>query len=212
MFGAVGALSPCSPMSSAQLVARLPLAPAAVPAAPGDVELCSRALAGSGEAWSALFTRHNHRVVVALLARGVRIDRAKELAQDAWILLIERQRAGRLERLILPGLVVAQAVFLARDDARLAPSARPHLPLADAEDHLVDLGREEQRLLSRDQLAHAGTVLATCSDSAQRVFRLLYERPRMGHREVAERVGLSVQRVRQILCEVRKKLRAALEE
>jgi DNA-directed RNA polymerase specialized sigma24 family protein len=39
----------------------------------------------------------------------------------------------------------------------------------------------------------------------------VYEDPGVPHAEVAVKVGLSVQRVRQILCEVRKTLREALE-
>src|SRR5271170_5730430 len=40
--------------------------------------LCAAALRGEREAWSTLVQRHNQRVVVALLARGVRIDKAKD--------------------------------------------------------------------------------------------------------------------------------------
>jgi RNA polymerase sigma-70 factor (ECF subfamily) len=54
-------------------------------------------------------------------------------------------------------------------------------------------------------------VLSACSDSAKKVFRLAYGGDGLSHAEVAERVGLSLQRVRQILCEVRAKLRTALE-
>jgi RNA polymerase sigma-70 factor (ECF subfamily) len=41
---------------------------------------------------------------------------------------------------------------------------------------------------------------------------LIYENPDLPHAEAAAQVGLSVQRVRQILCEVRKRLRAVLSE
>src|SRR4051812_48335576 len=54
--------------------------------------LCEDALRGDVAAWNALVQKHNHRVVVSLLARGIRIDRAKDIAQDAWIRLIEQQR------------------------------------------------------------------------------------------------------------------------
>ena len=42
------------------------------------------------------------------------------------------------------------------------------------------------------------------------VFRSVLESPDAPHRELAEREGLSVQRFRQVLCNVRAKLRAAL--
>jgi RNA polymerase sigma-70 factor (ECF subfamily) len=43
------------------------------------------------------------------------------------------------------------------------------------------------------------------------VFRLAYGGEGLSHAEVARRVGLSLQRVRQILCEVRAKLREAMQ-
>lgn len=173
--------------------------------------LAHRALAGDRAAWEALIDRHNHRVIVALLARRIPIDRARELTQEAWLRLIERQRDGRLPRLQLPGLAIAQAIRIARDRARAASVSRPHLPLDEAD--LVDPDcRLDERVLSRDALRRADAVLAGCSESAQRVFHMIYEQPGIAHQEVAASVGLSVQRVRQILCEVRKKLRAVVEE
>src|SRR5271154_1359446 len=74
--------------------------------------LCERALHGDTASWSALVQKHNHRVVVALLARGIPIDRAKDIAQDAWLRLVEQQREGRLSHLQLPGLAITQATFL----------------------------------------------------------------------------------------------------
>jgi RNA polymerase sigma-70 factor (ECF subfamily) len=182
--------------------------PLSLPVEPTDE---GRALAGERAAWDTLIDRHNHRVIVALLARRIPIDRARELTQETWLRLIERQRAGRLDRLELPGLAIAQAIRIARDRARAASASRPHLPLDDAE--LADPdSRFDERVLSRDALNRADAVLAGCSESARRVFELIYEQPGIAHGEVAARVGLSVQRVRQILCEVRKKLRAAIEE
>ena len=172
----------------------------------------SRALAGERAAWDELFSRYNRKVVVALLARGVRVDVAKELAQDAWLRLIEKQRAGRLDRLKVPGLVVSQALLIARDRGRSAAANAAHISLDDAGTGIEDPARLEDRVLSRDRLARADQLLATCSPSARRVFELIYEQPGIGHAEVATQVGLSVQRVRQILCEVRKRLRAVVEE
>jgi len=176
--------------------------------------LCAAALRGEREAWSTLVQRHNHRVVVALLARGVRVDKAKDIAQEAWMRLVEQQRQGRLERLQLPGLAIAQATFLWLESARRETTARRHEtidepgiaavladPRADAESQLV----------TEERVECAVEVLSTCSDSAKKVFRLAYGGDGLSHAEVAERVGLSLQRVRQILCEVRAKLRTALE-
>lgn len=181
--------------------------------------LCEEALRGHRGAWDVLITRHNHRVVVSLLARGLPIDRAKELAHDAWARLIEQQREGRLSHLSLPGLAITQASFLALDEGRRR-AAQHRASGARAGDDALAAAAElpdpapgaEERLLSKEQLLRAQDALSRCSPSAQRVFRLLYENPSMGHAQAAQQVGLSLQRVRQILCEVRKKLRVAIEE
>jgi RNA polymerase sigma-70 factor (ECF subfamily) len=184
------------------------------PVAADEPALCAAALRGDGEAWSALVQRHNQRVVVALLARGVRVDKAKDIAQEAWIRLVEQQRQGRLERLQLPGLAIAQATFLWLEATRREINVRRHEPidepaiaavLADPRDDA------ESRLVTEERVECAVEVLSACSDSAKKVFRLAYGGDGLSHAEVAERVGLSLQRVRQILCEVRAKLRTALE-
>jgi RNA polymerase sigma-70 factor (ECF subfamily) len=196
-----------------------PRATASEPKAPTHDELCARALAGDMAAWNALVQRHNHRVVVSLLGRGMGLDRAKDVAQDAWMRLIEQQREGRLKTLQLPGLAIVQAGFLAletvRRETRHETSWRRHEPIdarpeaGEVPDPAIDA---EARLLSNEQLARAEAVLARCSPSARKVFRLVYGNDGgMSHAEVADVVGLSVQRVRQIVCEVRKLLRAAVE-
>ncbi len=180
------------------------------PRAQVAASLEERAMGGDAAAWNALVERHNHRVLVSLLARGVRVDRAKDLAQDAWLRLVEQQREGKLTHLILPGLAVTQAGFLAREEARQARRVRSE---GDAEaaaivDPSVDA---ETKLLADEQLARAARVLSACSPSARRVFQLVYGGSGLSHGQVAARVGLSLQRVRQIVCEVRQRLRAAID-
>ena len=164
-----------------------------------------RALAGDRDAWQELIARHERKVLFSLIARGVRVDRARELAQETWARLIEQQRLGRFERLELPGLAIAQARFLALKLERHSGSEAEEVEVRDEV-------TPEEAFFSREQLRRAQAVLERCSASAQQVFRLVYEQPQLRHQEIAERVGLSLQRVRQILCETRKVLRAALEE
>lgn len=181
-----------------------------VPTPVDECVLCERALTGDQAAWNALIERYNHRVVISLVARGLPLDRAKDIAQEAWVRLVQQQRRGNLKELVLPGLAVTQAHFLALEDARRKrplPSANP--VIADAADPAASA---EERLLSNEQLERAAVALRTCHPNARRVFELVYEHPELGHAEIAGRVGLSLQRVRQIVCEVRKKLRAAIDE
>jgi RNA polymerase sigma factor (sigma-70 family) len=193
----------------------LPMAETASEASERAGSLEARALAGDEAAWDELFRRHNRQVVLALLARRVRPDAARDLAQEAWIRLIEQQRRGRLPELALPGLAITQAMFLARDRARHGDARYRHVSLEQAgggdavRDAAID---PEGALVARDRLARARAVLATCGDSHRRVFRAMYGGVERSAAEVAQTTGLSVQRVRQIMCEVRKKLRAALED
>ncbi|HVY45327.1 MAG TPA: sigma factor-like helix-turn-helix DNA-binding protein, partial [Minicystis sp.] len=179
---------------------------ALVGSAPGgasEEEAARLALAGRAEAWDALIARHDRRVVLSLVARGVRLDRARDLAQETWARLVAQQRAGKLERLDLPGLAIAQAAFLARDEARRRRAASDAAPI-DAVVELADpAAPADERLASREHLDRARAELERCSPAARRVFEAVYEDPDAPHAEAAARLGLSVQRVRQTLCEVR---------
>ena len=77
---------------------------------------------------------------------------------------------------------------------------------------IVDRGPSpEAELLTREQLRQVLNILEGCSESARVVFFHVYSDPAPNHQVVADRVGLSLQRVRQIRCEVRQKMRRALE-
>ncbi len=180
-----------------------------------EAGLARRALDGDSGAWNTLISRYHRRVVVSLLARGVRVDRAHEIAQETWARLIQQQQKGMLTELRLPNLALTQAAFLAADEARRARReslAGPVEELNESHNPVDPSVSAERRLLSEEQLGRAQQALQQCSANAQRVFQLACDGQELPHAEVAARVGLSVQRVRQILCEVRKKLRGALEE
>lgn len=161
--------------------------------------------------WDEMMRRHGRRVVVALVSRGVPLERAKELAQDAWMRVIDRHRSGHIREVSLPGLIITQAGFLARDDMRREERrARLDEPQRAARDDVSpDL---EQQLDARQRLRLVRAVLDRASPNARRVFTLLYGERAMSPTEVAAELGLSVQRVRQIVCELRKRMRAELAE
>lgn len=161
--------------------------------------------------WDELMRRHGRRVVVALVSRGISLERAKELAQDAWMRVIDRHRAGLIHELSLPGLIITQAGFLARDDMRReGRRAKLDEPRQHAGgDFALDL---EQQLDARQQLRVVRAVLDRAPPNARRVFTLLYGERALSPTEVAGELGLSVQRVRQIVCELRKRMRAELAD
>lgn len=158
--------------------------------------------------WDSIIATHDRRVILLLLAMGLRIDEAKELAQATWLRLMEQHDRGALARLEFPGLALRQARFLALDELRRRGKTAL---VAEPTDGIAPLPSAETTLIRREELTCVLTTLARCSTAEQRVFRTVYEEPGISHAEAAARLGVSVQRVRQVICEVRKKLRSALE-
>lgn len=176
-----------------------------------DEQITPLALAGDRDAWNVLIKRHERKVLLTLLARGIRVDRAKDIVQDTWTRLIAAQREGRFESLELPGLAIKQALYLAMEDARrlsksVSIEETPEVALRTDPHPTI-----EDRLTSRAELDRAIVELERCPPRARRVFEMVYDEPRLPHAEAAKRAGISVQRVRQTLCEVRARLRAAME-
>lgn len=189
-----------------------PADPIPVPTAESPADpLGARAEAGERAAWEALVALHDRRIVVSLLARGVPIDRARDLAQETWARLWEQHREGKLGRLELPGLAVRQAAFLAMDEARRRARSRD-AELDEASDVVDGSPPSDDSLASKEQIARAISEIGRLTPRARQVFAEVYERPDRPHAETAERLGLSVQRLRQTLCEVRARLRAAMED
>jgi RNA polymerase sigma-70 factor (ECF subfamily) len=176
-------------------------------------EVAQHVVEGERVDWNDLMRRHDRRVVVALLARGIPIDRAKDLAQDAWMRIIAQYEAGRLPMMRLPGLVVAQAMFLARDDRRRTHRRdRLQAPLVDAGLEAPSSASPplESRVAAREDLRRVLEVVAQSYPSARNVFALAYGPRALSPTEIANELGLSLQRVRQITCELRKRLREEL--
>ncbi|MBX7116600.1 MAG: sigma-70 family RNA polymerase sigma factor [Myxococcaceae bacterium] len=163
---------------------------------------------GSPFDWNDAIVRHGRQVVVALLARRFPLDQAHDLAQEAWSRLISQHREGRLKRIELPGLAVRQALFLASDERRLQARTAP---LPNTVIALEDISMEI-RLLSKEQLTRAKQAFDTCSTRSREVFQFVYDNPALKHGEAAAKLGISVQRLRQTLCEVRSHLRKSLED
>jgi RNA polymerase sigma factor (sigma-70 family) len=180
-----------------------------------DRDLAARALAGEAEAWNEIVRRHSHRVLVSLLARDVPLELAEDLTQEAWLRLIQGQREGRIRRLELPGLVIAQARWLALEADRVRRRreriAGPMRPLGEAEDVADAAAGPDQVAADRDHWEILCRELDRCPARAREVFVAVYGPRGRSQNDVARTLGLSLQRVRQIVCEIRARLRRALE-
>ena len=165
--------------------------------------------AGVRDGWGEAIRRHDRRVYLSLLALGLAPERARELTQAAWTRLMEQHRRGALVEIELPGLAIRQARFLAFNDLertrveRRVLAAVPDPPEVPDTERVVGGRQEVERVLA---------ALATCSPTARKVFRLVYATPGGNAASAAKTVGLSLQRVRQILCETRRHIRRALAE
>ncbi len=167
------------------------------------------ALEGSRDAWDELIRRFDKRVELSLLARGVHPQLARDLTQETWVRLLRQQHAGKLKELKLPGLAIAQAWYLALSHFRRADPAQPSGTDKLPED--ADGGPSpEAEVLGRQRLQLGLREVKSCPPRARRIFLMVYQQ-HMSYATVARREGISQQRVRQTLCEVRAQIRAALE-
>ncbi len=160
--------------------------------------------------WDDAMQKYGRRVVVSLIAKGALPERAKELAQDAWFRVIQNHRQGRLSEVKLPGVVIKQAAFLWQDDRRRSCARYTHESVDGTTRHHRDERELEQQAAARHQLRKVGEIIARAHPNARRVFEMMYDGEARGAAEIAQSLGLSVQRVRQIACELRKTLRSEL--
>jgi RNA polymerase sigma-70 factor (ECF subfamily) len=157
--------------------------------------------------WDDAIRQHDRRVYLSVLALGLPPDRAREVTQQTWTRLMEQYAQGKLDQLELPGLAIRQARFLALNEyqrSRTELRVLAAVPEPAAPD-------PERALASRQELAQVLAALATCSPTARKVFRLVYATPGGNAASAAQAVGLSLQRVRQILCETRSHIRKQME-
>jgi RNA polymerase sigma factor (sigma-70 family) len=186
------------------------------PSAEGSTlsDLQDRAMGGDRDAWDVLYRLFHRRVLLSLLGKGVAMARAQELSQNAWERVMERSDQGRLTALKLPGLIITVAHRMAVDAWRRQKFE--HLYTDDAEmDRAMDGGvLPEQRAADRERLSRALAALDRLAERkprARQVFLMTYG-DGLPASEVAQQLGISVQRVRQTICEVRKHLRTELEK
>ena len=158
--------------------------------------------------WDDAIRQHDRRVYLSVLALGLAPERARDIAQTAWTRLIEQQAKGALESIALPGLAIRQARFLAFNELKRSKLEARTLAAVPEQSPTPDV---ERVVGSRQDIERVLAALATCSPTARKVFRLVYATPNGDPASAAKQLGLSLQRVRQILCETRAHIRRAME-
>lgn len=154
--------------------------------------------------WSTWAKDFGHLVWLRLLSHRIAPDRARELSQEVWEQLYRRWINGTLVDVKMPGLALSHADFLALSERR----RRTETPLGrDHEWETVRPRDAEQHMLDRAHLARVVREVRSCSSTVQRIFELRYYPPGMSTVEISHELGLSHQRVRQILCELRQRIR-----
>ena len=162
-------------------------------------------------AWDEVVCRYDHTVFLSLLARGLTPDRARDVAQMTWLRLIEKHRD--VTKLCFPGVAVVQARFLALDLIRQEQRTLKIVePYGDTVPDAADGLDVESRVMRRGQLDRAVKEISRMHRTAQHVFRLTYGGTGYSTKEVAIKVGISEQRVRQIHSEIRQRIRPILQE
>lgn len=161
--------------------------------------------------WAQEYATHHHTVVLALVANGVRLDEARELAHDAWARIYEQVSTERIDAIELPGLVIRQAFFLlAENRRRTSTRAQRDGSVDEAMSVASQQPSPEETVAGRQLLGAVAAAMAGSSVRAQSVLSAVMSGPDVLHAELAKHEGVSLQRFRQILCEVRAQLRSAL--
>ena len=161
------------------------------------------------DGWDGAIRAFDRQVFLSVLALGLSPDSAREVTQTAWTRLMEKHVVGDLPRLELPGLAIKQAKFLALNQIK---QKQTHGRLLAAVPEPSPGPSPDAIAESRQRYASMLRALQTCSPTAKTIFRMVYQEPSHSHSEIAQHVGLSVQRVRQILCETRNTIRQAMKE
>jgi RNA polymerase sigma-70 factor (ECF subfamily) len=159
-------------------------------------------------AWDDAIRRHDRRVYLSVLALGLTPDRAREVVQATWTRLMEQHASGALLQLEFPGLAIRQARFIALNEMQ---RRKVEMRVLSSLPESTSAPEVERVVASRQKIEHVLDALATCSPTARQVFRLVYATPGGNCASAAKALGLSLQRVRQILCETRTHIRKTLE-
>lgn len=167
-------------------------------------ELCARALGGDRPAWSELIRRFDRRLWQHVVYRFHVDDvRADDLCQETWMKLTRKLEAKELSTLKLPGLAYQQAWYLHFGKREDLPESSPD------DDAVVDVAPSVlDRLLDEQERVTLRKDIDNELSPRQREVLLLGLQRGCTDAEVAEELGISLNRVRELKKEAYARLRA----
>ena len=141
---------------------------------------------------SKLFRDHNRSLVLFLAARLKDMQAAHEVAQEAYVRVLELESTGAVS--FLRGYLFKVASNLAIDRLRRQQS-RARLDSVQPVEDFLDLATPERAVIAREELAYLGKVLAELPAKYQEAFRL-HRVEDLTFEEIAQRMGLKDRMVR----------------
>lgn len=170
-----------------------------------DGFLVGRARAGDAEAFGALVRRHLQPAYAVALARLGEPADAEDIAQDSFLVALQRLDECRNPERFLPWLL-AIVRNRARDHQRFH-AVRGAVPLDSVE---LPSSASPDRDLERSDLRDSLTAAMKGLTEHQREVLLLHDFEGWSHREIAEKLGISEGSARVHLHNGRRSLRARL--
>jgi RNA polymerase sigma factor (sigma-70 family) len=141
---------------------------------------------------SRLFRDHNRSLVLFLASRLKDMQAAREVAQEAYVRVLELESPGAVS--FLRAYLFKVASNLAIDRLRRQQSRARLDPVEKVEDFL-DQVTPERTIIAREELAFLGKVIAELPVKYQLAFRL-YRVEDESFEEIARRMGLKERMVR----------------
>lgn len=130
--------------------------------------------------------------------------------QETWLKLFEKHQRGELAQLELPGLAIRQALFIASDVARKT-RAQATQSIEAQDDRTSPEPNPVDIMIARQELGAARGVIAGLPERQRTIFEWHFRNASQSHEATAAALQISVQHLRQTLCDIRKQVRKIVQ-
>jgi len=171
------------------------LLPTACATLPADMSLEAAVEPSRSEVLARLFAEHNRALHSFLMARLGNEQEAREVAQEAYVRLLQLQRPGAVD--FLRAYLFKTAMNIAIDRARQR-QARARMDLREGEPNLIDVLSPERRLMAAEELALLEQALYELPPKYRRAF-ILHRFDDWSTEQIAADLGVNKRMVRNYL-------------